>query len=53
MTEVVAPVVTALSNADDVMKARIKSEVFESAKGKYTEGNVAFDSSAFVIYGEK
>jgi ubiquinone/menaquinone biosynthesis C-methylase UbiE len=53
MTEVVAPVVAALSTADDVMKAKIKSEVFESVSQKYPEGNVSIDSSALIIYGEK
>jgi ubiquinone/menaquinone biosynthesis C-methylase UbiE len=53
MTEVVAPVVAALSTADEAMKARIKNEVFESVNQKYPDGNVAIDSSALVIYGEK
>jgi hypothetical protein len=45
--------VAALSTADDVMKAKIKSEVFESVSQKYPEGNVSIDSSALIIYGEK
>jgi ubiquinone/menaquinone biosynthesis C-methylase UbiE len=53
MTEVVAPVVAALSNAGDAMKARIRSEVFKLIDQKYTGGNIAIDSSALVIYGEK
>ena len=53
MTEVVAPVVAALSNADDAMKTKIKSEVFESVSQKYPNGKVAIDSNALVIYGEK
>jgi ubiquinone/menaquinone biosynthesis C-methylase UbiE len=53
MTEVVAPVVAALSNADDAMKAKISDEVFESVNQKYPNGKVAFDSNALVIYGEK
>jgi ubiquinone/menaquinone biosynthesis C-methylase UbiE len=53
MTEVVAPVVAALSNADDVLKARIRSEVFKVVGQKYPGGNIAIDSSALVIYGEK
>lgn len=53
MTEVVAPVVAALSSADDVMKAKIKREVFESVNQKYPEGSIAIDSSALVIYAEK
>ena len=35
------------------MKAKIKSEVYESVNQKYVNGNVAIDSSALVIYGEK
>jgi ubiquinone/menaquinone biosynthesis C-methylase UbiE len=53
MTEVVAPVVAALSNADEVMRERIKNEVFESVNQKYPDGDVAIDSSALVIYAEK
>jgi ubiquinone/menaquinone biosynthesis C-methylase UbiE len=53
MTEVAAPVVAALSTADESMKTRIKSEVFESVNKKYPDGNVAIDSSALFIYAEK
>ncbi len=53
MTEVVAPVVAALSNTDNATKGKIKSEVFESINQKYPIGKVAIDSSALVIYGEK
>jgi len=53
MTEVVAPVVAALSNADDAMKAKIKSEVFESINQRFPDGKLAIDSNALVIYGEK
>jgi len=53
MTEVVAPVVAALSNADNTMKAKIKSEVFESIDQKFLDGDVAFDTNSLVIYGEK
>jgi ubiquinone/menaquinone biosynthesis C-methylase UbiE len=53
MTEVVAPVVAALSNASDVMKAGIRSEVFELIDEKYPYGEVAIDSSALITYGEK
>jgi ubiquinone/menaquinone biosynthesis C-methylase UbiE len=53
MTEVVAPVVAALSKADNAMKAKIKSEVFESINARYLTGNLAIDSNALVIYGEK
>jgi len=53
MTEVVAPVVVALKNADCEMKVKIRSEVFNQIKQKYPNGALAIDSSAFVIYGEK
>jgi ubiquinone/menaquinone biosynthesis C-methylase UbiE len=53
MTEVVAPVVAALSKADETMKDKIKEEVFESVSQKYPNGKVAIDSNALVIYGEK
>jgi ubiquinone/menaquinone biosynthesis C-methylase UbiE len=53
MTEVVAPVVSALSNADCEMKVKIRSEVYNSISRKYSDGKLAIDSDAFVIYGEK
>jgi ubiquinone/menaquinone biosynthesis C-methylase UbiE len=53
MTEVAAPIVAALSQADEVMKAKIKAEVFQAVNEKFPEGNVQIDSSALVITGEK
>jgi ubiquinone/menaquinone biosynthesis C-methylase UbiE len=53
MTEVVAPVVAALSNADELTKAKIKNEVFELINQKFPSGKVAMGSNALVIYGEK
>ncbi|HMS64513.1 MAG TPA: class I SAM-dependent methyltransferase [Ignavibacteria bacterium] len=53
MTEVAAPVVAALSNADNEMSARIKDQVYQKIEQKYSEGDVLIDSSALVIYGEK
>jgi ubiquinone/menaquinone biosynthesis C-methylase UbiE len=53
MTEVAAPVVAALSKADDAMKVKIKGQVFEALNQKYPNGNIIIDSSALVIYGEK
>jgi ubiquinone/menaquinone biosynthesis C-methylase UbiE len=53
MTEVAAPIVAALSKADDAMKAKIKTEVFDAINQKYPDGKVQIDSSALVIYGEK
>jgi ubiquinone/menaquinone biosynthesis C-methylase UbiE len=53
MTEVGAPIVAALSKADDAMKEKIKTEVYQTVNQKYPDGNVVIDSSALVIYGEK
>jgi ubiquinone/menaquinone biosynthesis C-methylase UbiE len=53
MTEVAAPFVAALSKADDSMKEKIKTEVYQLINQKYPDGEVMMDSSAFVIYGEK
>ncbi len=53
MTEVGAPIVAALSNANDDMKAKIKREVFELVNQKYPDGKIVIDSSALLIYGEK
>ena len=53
MTDVVAPVVAAISKADDAMELKTKNEVFELINQKYPNGKVAIDSNALVIYGEK
>lgn len=53
MTEIGAPVVAALSKADEQMKEKIRKEVFEAVNKKYPSGNVMIESSALVIYGEK
>lgn len=53
MTDVAAPVVAALSKADEGTKAKIKAEVYDLMDQKYADGNVVIDSSAIVIYGEK
>ncbi len=53
MTDVAAPFVSALSKADDEMKDKIKSEVFQIMKEKYHEENIIIDASATVIYGKK
>lgn len=53
MTDVVAPVVAALSKADDATKATIKSEVLASVLQQYTEGAIAIDGNALVISGIK
>ncbi len=53
MTEVGAPIVAALSQADDAMKEKIKKEVYRLLNEKYPDGQVMIDSSSLVIYGEK
>lgn len=53
MNELAAPVVAALSKADDAMKEKIKQEVFQLVNQKYPDGNILIDSSAIVICGEK
>ncbi len=53
ITEVAAPIVAALSKAEDAMKEKIKKEVYQAVNKVYSDGNVVFDSSALVIYGEK
>ena len=52
MTEVGAPIVAALSKADEAMKQKIKEEVFAQVKEKYP-GHVAIDAGAIVISAEK
>ncbi len=53
MTEIGAPIVAALSSADETSKAKIKKEVYQAFNDKYPDGNVLIDSNALVIYGEK
>ncbi|MBX7151813.1 class I SAM-dependent methyltransferase [bacterium] len=53
MTELAAPVVAALSKADDAMKHTIKNDVFQAINQRYPTGNVVIESGALVIYGEK
>ena len=52
MTEVGAPIVAALSKADDAMQQRIKKEVFELVRQRYPD-KVAIDASAIVISATK
>jgi ubiquinone/menaquinone biosynthesis C-methylase UbiE len=53
MTEVAAPVVAALSNAECDMLVKVRREVFNSIKQKYPDGELSLGANAFVIYGEK
>lgn len=53
MNEIAAPVVNALSKADEPLKEKIKNEVFEAVNKRYPSGNVVIAGSALLIYGEK
>lgn len=54
MNDIAAPVVAAMSKADDTMKGKIKKEVFDGLKQKYPgNGPLEFDYQALIIYGEK
>ena len=53
MTEVAAPIATALSKADDAMQNKIKREVYQLFQEKYPDGNVIIDASALVVSGQK
>jgi ubiquinone/menaquinone biosynthesis C-methylase UbiE len=52
-TEVGAPIVAALSKADDTMRTKIKKEVFELLLEKFPDGNIVIPSAALIVYGEK
>lgn len=52
MTEIAAPVVAALSNADDQMRQKIKTEVLEIVQKAYPD-KVIIDGNSFVILGVK
>lgn len=49
MNEIGAPIVAALSKADEQMKVAIKKKVFELVNEKYSLGKVNIDCSALVI----
>jgi hypothetical protein len=53
MTEVGAPIVAALSKADEATRKKINREVVELVNLKCPDGNIILDTSALVIYGEK
>ncbi len=49
MTEVGAPIVAALSKADDAMRNKIKKEVFALIEQRYSVENISIDANAIVI----
>ncbi len=53
MTEVGAPIVSALSKADEVTRQKIKKEVFEQINQRYPDGVVKIDGGAIVISANK
>ncbi|TGK21316.1 class I SAM-dependent methyltransferase [Leptospira kmetyi] len=53
MTEVAAPIVSALSNADQNLKDKIKAEVFETLHKRYVPDRIEIESSAWIISGRK
>lgn len=53
VSEVVGPVVSALSQADSSLKEKIKKELYQTVGQKYQEGKVLIDSNAFIISGQK
>lgn len=52
MTEIGAPIVAALSQADEAMRQKIKEQVFELVAQKYP-GDTAIDASALIISAVK
>ena len=53
MNEVAAPIVGALSKADDTMKEKIKNEVQEQSEKYKTVNGLEFEYASLVISGEK
>ncbi|WP_324671325.1 class I SAM-dependent methyltransferase [Hymenobacter sp. GOD-10R] len=53
MTEVAAPVVAAMSNADDAVKEKIREEVFALIDQLYPDKKAAIDFGAIVVSGKK
>jgi len=53
MTEVGAPIVAALSKADDAMREKIRQEVFALVRERYPGENLAIDATAIIISAQK
>jgi ubiquinone/menaquinone biosynthesis C-methylase UbiE len=53
MTEVAAPVVSALSKADDATNKKIKEDLYSAVREKYPDGNIQMDTGAIILYAEK
>jgi SAM-dependent methyltransferase len=53
MNDVVAPVVAAMSKADDSTKEKIRKDVFELISQKYSNQNTTLDYGTIIVCGEK
>ena len=53
MNDVAAPVVFALSKADDTMKETIRRQVYEKLDQQYPDKNVALNYGTVIVSGEK
>ncbi|MBS1496964.1 MAG: methyltransferase domain-containing protein [Bacteroidetes bacterium] len=53
MTEIAAPIVGALSKADDSMITTIKNEVYQIINDKYPNQEVIINGSCLLLHGEK
>jgi hypothetical protein len=53
MNDVVAPVVAAMSKADDNTKEEIKAEVFDLIDQKYPDKKFLIDYGSLILCGEK
>ena len=53
MMDVAAPLVYAMSNADEAIKVNIKKEIYQQLNERFPDGKVNFECNAIVIYGEK
>lgn len=53
VSEVVGPVVSAIGQADQSMKEKLKSDMYQMINQKFEDGKVMIDASAYVISGTK
>jgi hypothetical protein len=53
VSEVVGPVVGALSQADRALQEKIKKELYQTVGQKYPDGKVLIESNAFIVSGQK
>ena len=53
ITEIAAPIASALGNADEPLREAIKKEVSRKVNEKYPVENIEIDSGAIVLSAEK